>query len=111
VGRQHGLDACIKVNGGTFGLNLVATAVEAILEAVERDGGHEALVQAMAHLGHTQHALFSSVTFYPLHHLLYICRSAASYLLDLLGPSVEDTRCPYVGSPWSLYAVEEYRPG
>ncbi|VZI11148.1 unnamed protein product [Fusarium fujikuroi] len=40
VGMEHGLDTCINVNGGTVRVTpgMVATAVEAILGAVERDG-------------------------------------------------------------------------
>ncbi|KAJ4128986.1 hypothetical protein NW768_007512 [Fusarium equiseti] len=63
VGMEHGLHACINANGGTLRVSpgMVATAVEAILGAMERDGGCDALVRVMAHLGLTQHALISSV--------------------------------------------------
>ncbi|KAB5536118.1 ribonuclease III domain-containing protein [Coniochaeta sp. 2T2.1] len=59
VGREHGLDNCINVNGGTVAVSpgMIATAVEAILGAAERDGGRDALVQVMSHLGLAQHAL------------------------------------------------------
>lgn len=42
---------------------MVATAVEAILGAVERDDGLDALVRVMNQLGLAQHDLLSSVTF------------------------------------------------
>ncbi|PCD21367.1 hypothetical protein AU210_016332 [Fusarium oxysporum f. sp. radicis-cucumerinum] len=63
VGMGHGLDTCINVNGGTVRVTpgMVATAVEAILGAVERDGGHDTLARVMAHLGLTQHTLISLV--------------------------------------------------
>ena len=110
---EHGLDTCINANGGTLRVlpGMIATAVEAILGAVERDGGLDKLTQLMGHLGLTQHALIASVTFYhptPLHH---ICRSAASYLLDLLGPSVVAVGCLFIRSPWAPYAFQDYRPG
>ncbi|EXL66158.1 hypothetical protein FOPG_17648 [Fusarium oxysporum f. sp. conglutinans race 2 54008] len=63
VGMEYGLHACINVNGGTVQVTpgMVATAVEAILGAVERDGGHDTLARVMAHLGLTQHALLSLI--------------------------------------------------
>lgn len=87
VGMSHGLDACIISNGGTVRVTagMVATALEAILGAVERDGGYDAFVGVMAHLGLTRHALLSSVTFLP-RHLFITIRSAANHSLDLLGP-------------------------
>jgi dsRNA-specific ribonuclease len=42
---------------------MVATAVEAILGAVEIDGGRNALARVMKHLGLTEHALLGSVKF------------------------------------------------
>jgi hypothetical protein len=89
---------------------MVATAVEAILGAVERDGGHDTLARVMAHLGLTQHALLSLVTFCLLTHLLHVCRSAASYSLDLLGPSVAALGQPFVWALGSPYAIEGYLP-
>ncbi|KAG5656817.1 hypothetical protein KAF25_010370 [Fusarium avenaceum] len=63
VGMRFGLDACINANGGTTRITfgMVATALEAVLGAVERDGGHDALASVMDHLGLTSHALLSSV--------------------------------------------------
>ncbi|EWY79919.1 hypothetical protein FOYG_16983 [Fusarium oxysporum NRRL 32931] len=112
VGMEHGLDTCINVNGGTVRVTpgMVATAVEAILGAVERDGGHGTLARVMAHLGLTQHALLSLVTFCLLTHLLHVCRSAASYSLDLLGPSVAALGPPFVRALWAWYAIEWYLP-
>ncbi|KAI8401959.1 hypothetical protein FOFC_17264 [Fusarium oxysporum] len=103
VGMEHGLDTCINVNGGTVRVTpgMVATAVEAILGAVERDGGYDTLARVMAHLGLTQHALLSLVMFCLRTHLLHICRSAASYSLDLLGPSVAALGQPIVRALWS----------
>lgn len=86
---RFGLDACINANGGTVRITfgMVATALEAVLGAVERDGGHDALASVMDHLGLTSHALLSSVTFNPFY-LLFLSRSVAMYSLDLLGPLV-----------------------
>ncbi|PNP76507.1 hypothetical protein FNYG_09926 [Fusarium nygamai] len=63
VGKERGLDKCINMNGGSGYPSpaMVATAVEAILGAVQIDGGHEALARVMNHLGLTQHALLASV--------------------------------------------------
>ncbi|KAH7259066.1 uncharacterized protein BKA55DRAFT_536769 [Fusarium redolens] len=63
VGMGHGLDRCINMNGGTTRVSsgMVATAVEAILGAVDIDGGRDALARVMNHLGLTQHALLSWV--------------------------------------------------
>ncbi|KAF4945266.1 hypothetical protein FGADI_12086 [Fusarium gaditjirri] len=63
VGRGHGLHMCVNMNRGTTRVNpgMVATAVEAILGAVEIDGGRDALVRVMKHLGLTEHALLLSV--------------------------------------------------
>ncbi|KAG5775088.1 hypothetical protein H9Q73_011235 [Fusarium xylarioides] len=63
VGREHGLDKCINMNGGTTRVSsgMVATALEAILGAVEIDGGRDALARVMKHLGLTEHALLGSV--------------------------------------------------
>ncbi|KAH8706264.1 ribonuclease III domain-containing protein [Ilyonectria robusta] len=65
VGMEHGLGNCINVNGGTSRVTpgMVATAVEAILGAVQRDGGLDALARVMDQLGLTQHDLLSLVTF------------------------------------------------
>ncbi|RYP26155.1 hypothetical protein DL767_008151 [Monosporascus sp. MG133] len=73
VGQEHGLDKCINVNGGTFavGTGMIATAVQAILGAVHKDGGHVALAGVMDRLGLTEHALLSSVTSSPYTHPLY----------------------------------------
>ncbi|KAG9255769.1 ribonuclease III domain-containing protein [Emericellopsis atlantica] len=64
VGTEHGLDNCINVNGGTERATpkMVATTVEAILGAVERDGGYDTLARVMAHLGLTQHGLLLSLS-------------------------------------------------
>ncbi|KAF4441039.1 Ribonuclease 3 [Fusarium acutatum] len=63
VRKERGLDKCINMNGGSGYTSpaMVATAVEAILGAVEIDGGHEALARIMDHLGLTKHALLASV--------------------------------------------------
>ncbi|EXL97317.1 hypothetical protein NOF04DRAFT_7285 [Fusarium oxysporum II5] len=63
VGRGHGLHKCINMKGGTTRVSsgMVATAVEAILGAVENDGGRDALAWVMKHLGLTEHALLGSV--------------------------------------------------
>ncbi|KAI5457495.1 ribonuclease III domain-containing protein [Mariannaea sp. PMI_226] len=62
VGKEHGLDGCINVNAGTNQISpaMVATTVEAILGAVEQDGGREALGKVMNQLGLAQHTLLSS---------------------------------------------------
>lgn len=110
---NHGLDACINANGGTLRISpgMVATAVEAILGAVERDGGLDKLAQVMDHLGLTQHALNASVTFYPPTPLHHMCRSAACCLLDLLGPAVVAMEFLFERSPWAPYATQNYQPG
>ncbi|KAM0079882.1 hypothetical protein ACKRZS_007967 [Fusarium odoratissimum] len=66
VGRGHGLHKCINMKGGTTRVSsgMVATAVEAILGAVENDGGRDALAWVMKHLGLTEHALLESVKFF-----------------------------------------------
>ncbi|KAF5607634.1 ribonuclease III [Fusarium pseudoanthophilum] len=63
VGVEHGLDRCINMNGGTTRASngMVATTVEAILGAVEIDGGRNALARVMNRLGLTQHTLLSAV--------------------------------------------------
>ncbi|KAF5252836.1 hypothetical protein FANTH_2160 [Fusarium anthophilum] len=63
VGREKGLHKCINMNGGTTRVSsgMVATTVEAILGAVEIDGGRDALAQVMNRLGLAQHGLLSSV--------------------------------------------------
>jgi hypothetical protein len=89
VGMSLGLDACINANGGTVRITagMIVTALEAVLGAVERDGGHNALASVMDHLGLTRHALLSPVTSSPPYPLpLNI--SAAIYSLDILGPLV-----------------------
>ncbi|KAF5550731.1 ribonuclease III domain-containing protein [Fusarium mexicanum] len=62
-GRENGLHRCINMNGGTTRVSsgMVATTVEAILGAVEIDGGRDALARVMNRLGLTQHGLLSSV--------------------------------------------------
>ncbi|KAF5618074.1 ribonuclease 3 [Fusarium tjaetaba] len=67
IGKERGLDKCINMNGGSRPPSpaMVATAVEAILGAVQIDGGHEALARVINHLGLTQHALLASVVFNP----------------------------------------------
>ncbi|KAF4341932.1 ribonuclease III [Fusarium beomiforme] len=66
VCKEHGLDKCINMNGGTTRVSsgMAATAVEAILGATEMDGGRNALATVMVRLGLTKHALISSVTIY-----------------------------------------------
>ncbi|ORY55847.1 ribonuclease III domain-containing protein [Pseudomassariella vexata] len=58
VGFEHGLDKCVVLNGGTYKVSksMMATAVEAILGAVHKDGGNDGLVLVMRRLGLTQHA-------------------------------------------------------
>jgi hypothetical protein len=70
------------MNGGTTRVSsgMVATAVEAILGAVDIDGGRDALARVMNHLGLTQHALLSWVKFYPP---LPIIEQVAHNSLDL----------------------------
>lgn len=67
VGRERGLHKCINMNGGTTRVSsgMVATAVEAILGAVEMDGDRDALARVMKHLGLTEHALLGSVKLFP----------------------------------------------
>ncbi|RKL51066.1 hypothetical protein BFJ72_g519 [Fusarium proliferatum] len=74
VGRERGLHKCINMNGGTTRVSsgMVATAVEAILGAVEMDGGRDALARVMRHLGLTEHALLGSVKFFPLDKLIHL---------------------------------------
>ncbi|RYP93874.1 hypothetical protein DL770_000070 [Monosporascus sp. CRB-9-2] len=85
VGEEHGLDKCINVNGGTptVSTRMIATAVQAILGAVHKDGGHVAFAGVMDRLGLTEHALLSSVTSSPYTHPPYTDQLQA-YLLDLL---------------------------
>ncbi|KAG5751493.1 hypothetical protein H9Q72_014428 [Fusarium xylarioides] len=85
VGREHGLDKCINMNGGTTRVSsgMVATALEAILGAVEIDGGRDALARVMKHLGLTEHALLGSVKFFPLDNLTHlICIGAFSAAME-----------------------------
>ncbi|KAM0315144.1 hypothetical protein ACHAPQ_011646 [Fusarium lateritium] len=100
VGMGFGLDACINANGGTVRITagMVATALEAVLGAVERDGGHDALAGVMNHLGLTQHALLSLVTSSPPYPVL-LNRSATIYSLDLLGPLVAVQRLSLAWKP------------
>ncbi|SPN98714.1 uncharacterized protein DNG_01758 [Cephalotrichum gorgonifer] len=64
VGSDLGLCECIVLNNGTTtpSSKMTATAVEAILGAVHRDGGDASLAKVMGRLGLTQHALLSPVT-------------------------------------------------
>lgn len=52
-GFEHGLNLCVILNPGTLQVSkgLMATTVEAILGAVELDGGPGALLQVATHLG------------------------------------------------------------
>ncbi|RYP68737.1 hypothetical protein DL771_006467 [Monosporascus sp. 5C6A] len=73
VGEEHGLDKCINVNSGTIAVSpgMIATAVQALLGAVHKDGGHDALVGVMDRLGLTEHALLSLVMSPPYTHPWY----------------------------------------
>ena len=53
MGIKHGLDECVILNGGTLEVSRrsMADTVEAILGAVEMDGGPEALLQVATRLG------------------------------------------------------------
>ena len=65
VGSRHGLDKCLILNPGTSTTspNMIATAVEAILGAVRRDGGEDKMAAVMVRLGLNKHALLPLVTF------------------------------------------------
>lgn len=97
---SFGFDACISANGGTVRITagMVATALGAVLGAVEKDGGYNALAGVMDYLALTRHALLFSVTSstpcpLPLN------TSAAIYSLDLLGPLVATQSLPLVWEP------------
>ena len=53
VGFQHGLQKCIILNPGTWEVSTrsMATTIEAIIGAVELDGGSEAVMQLVTRLG------------------------------------------------------------
>lgn len=63
MGYDHGLEACVILNPGTLAVSkgLMADTLEAIIGAVELDGGSEALRRVVTRLG-LVHALISSVT-------------------------------------------------
>ncbi|RBA20587.1 hypothetical protein FPRO05_08034 [Fusarium proliferatum] len=85
VGRERGLHKCINMNGGTTRVSsgMVATAVEAILGAVEMDGGRDALARVMKHLGLTEHALLGSVKLFPFDNLTpLICIGAFAAAIE-----------------------------
>ena len=71
VGFEHGLDACVLLNVGTDAVSdkTMANTVEAILGAVELDGGSEALMQVATRLSLVHPMLISvmsSLPFRPL---------------------------------------------
>jgi ribonuclease III len=63
VGFQHGLDACVLLNPGTLDVSplSMASTIEAIIGAVELDGGSEAVMQLVTRLG-LVHPMLTSVT-------------------------------------------------
>ncbi|KAH8694870.1 hypothetical protein BGW36DRAFT_462567 [Talaromyces proteolyticus] len=63
VGFQNGLDRCLTLNRGlsTVSPRMMATAVEAILGAVHRDGGDTALATVMDRLGLRSDLLTSNI--------------------------------------------------
>jgi ribonuclease-3 len=56
-GYRHGVDSCIFMANGTRARSpkMVAMTLEAIIGAVFQDGGDEAAVRAMEHLGLLDH--------------------------------------------------------
>ncbi|KAJ3454426.1 hypothetical protein MRS44_018320 [Fusarium solani] len=113
VGKEHGIDNCINANGGTAMASpgMIATTVEAILGAVERDGGRDALSRVMNQLRLVQHALLSSVTLCPYPFIPFLCADRLRvYSLDLLGPIVAALGFPLARGPSSSYAIEQYMP-
>ncbi|KAF9786537.1 hypothetical protein IL306_014829 [Fusarium sp. DS 682] len=80
---EHALDGCINLNGGTTRISpgMAATAVEAILGAVEIDGGRDALATAMDRLGLPKHAFLSSVTLFLSLPCLYMDKFYTTYLI------------------------------
>ncbi|KAF5689525.1 ribonuclease III [Fusarium circinatum] len=64
VGRENGIHKCINMNGGTTRVSsgMVATAVEAILGAVEIDGGRDVLARVTNRLG-----AFAAISGFPNH--------------------------------------------
>ncbi|KAF1837163.1 ribonuclease III [Decorospora gaudefroyi] len=67
-GIQIGIDRCILTSAGTPTVSpvMVATTFEAIIGAVYKDGGDDAVERVMEHLGFFEHALLT-VTFRPIH--------------------------------------------
>lgn len=61
VGERSGLGRCINVNGGTTAVtsSMMATSIAAVLGAVEKKAGSEALRGVMATLGLMQHPMLS----------------------------------------------------
>lgn len=98
------LHRCIALSdgAGTPSAKMIATAFEAILGAVHRDGGIDSLAGVMDRLGLTQHVLLSPVTSLLLFDVI-LCRIAAA-LLGLLGPFAACPRLPSRAAP--EYAFE-----
>jgi len=107
VGEQHGLGKCINVNGGTLVVSagMIATAVEAILGAVHKDGGHDALAGVMDRLGLTGHALLLSVISVVSLHPPWYTEQLLAYSLHLLGPFVAAPGLHTARALQSQYAI------
>lgn len=85
VGYQHGLDACVILNPGTLDVsaNSMATTMEAILGAVELDGGLEALTQLMTRLG----LVHEMLTLVVLKSPLSLCERCNIYTINVMTSS------------------------
>jgi ribonuclease-3 len=69
-GFDLGVDACVFRSDGTpsTSAKMVATTLEAIVGAVFADGGNDAVLRVMNHLGFLDHDFFL-VTLYSFNHM------------------------------------------
>ena len=68
MGFQHGLDACVILNGGTTVVSdkTMASTVEAVVGAVELDCGSQAMMQVATRLGLVHASLAPVMSNFPL---------------------------------------------